>query len=114
MPKFTVTYEVITPESSEHGDVAERGFVAHDGSQCNLGNRSGVLAGRLKDACSMRLRDAVSLINTAALDDWHGWIGEADGRQDYRTGAWERRALHPPQDITPSSYGRLVRLLDAR
>src|SRR5690606_18229007 len=28
MPKFNVTYEIVTPESAEVGDAAERGFVA--------------------------------------------------------------------------------------
>lgn len=30
MPKFNITYEIVTDESAEHGDVEERGFISQD------------------------------------------------------------------------------------
>lgn len=93
---FTVTYEIITPESAEHGDAAERGYVAPG-------------EWRDDDPQPMSLREALQLCYPQ--EDSGSWFSECDGREDYRTGAWERRSLHPPRNITASSYGRLVRLL---
>jgi hypothetical protein len=98
MKAFRVTYEIIAPESAEHGDAAERGYVSpgdwhHD------------------DESAMSLREAVNLVG--CLEDSGSWFSETDGRDDYRTGAHERRDLHPPHNITPASYSRLKRLLKA-
>lgn len=98
MSIFFVTYEIITPESAEHGDAEECGWVAPGGWHHD-------------DPAPMSLREAVSLISCA--EDCVSWFAETDGRQDYRTGAEERRSLHPPRNITAASYGRLKRLLRA-
>lgn len=98
MVKFYVTYEIVTEESAEHGDCAERGFVT---------------PGQWKgpEAEAMTLREAVNLIG--CTENSGRWFTETDGRQDYITGACESRSLHPPENITPASYDRLARLLNA-
>lgn len=96
--KFSVTYEVVTPESAEDGDTAERGFVVEDVS----------------------LRDALDEFDCGAIEpsswpvdfNWqHTWYTERDGRIDYLTGAVETRSFHLPKDLTPSTRRRIARLL---
>ena len=57
-------------------------------------------------------RNAMALAWPSA--DCGRWFAESDGREDYRTGAVELRAIHPPVNISAASYGRLRRLLGAR
>jgi hypothetical protein len=97
MKAFRVTYEIITTESAEHGDVAKRGYVS--------------IYGRTARSSEMTLREALNLVG--CLEDSGSWFSETDGRDDYRTGAHERRDLHPPHNITAASYSRLKRLLKA-
>lgn len=99
-PVFRVTYDVVTPESAEHGDVAERGFVLPGNWHASVDDPG---------EAAMSLREAVRLCYPQ--EDAGSWFAECDGRVDYRTGAEERRSLHPPRNITPASYARLARLL---
>ena len=96
---FRVTYDIVTPESAEQGDTAEAGFVQPGGWHT-------------EDSEGMSLRQAISLCG--CLEDVGSWFVECDGRMDYRTGAEERRSLHPPRNVTPASYARLKRLLGVR
>lgn len=98
MKRFTVTYEIVTPESAEHADVAERGFIAPgDWHQ--------------QERESMSLRDAVKLVGIC--EDSGYWLTECDGRDNYQTGANERRSLHMPDDISGASYRRIARIFGA-
>lgn len=96
---WRITYDIVTPESAEDGDTAESGFIS-DGET---------------------LRDAISDLfsgRTSAADSGQGienssrWFSYYHG-MEFETGAYETRALHPPEGITPASYGRLARLLGA-
>jgi hypothetical protein len=108
MPGFRVTYEVVTPESAERGDVEERGFVIPGEWKTPIEE-----ALREKDiSFDMELRDALRLCSPD--EDCGAWFAESDGREDYRTGDIETRSLHPPRNITGASYGRLRRLLGIR
>jgi hypothetical protein len=100
---FTVTYEIVTPESAEYGEAEESGFVLPGGWHVDATDPSDV---------TMDLRSAAALVST--LEDSGRWFTETDGHLDYRTGVLERRALHPPRNITPASYKRLSRLLGCR
>lgn len=100
--RFTVTYDIVTSESAEDGDVAEAGFVCPGGWRFGADEDADV---------AVTLRDALRLVG--CVEDSGTWFTETDGREDYRTGAVERRALHPPRNITPSSYARIARLLRA-
>lgn len=88
--KFSVTYDIVTHESAARGDIAESGFVLRN----------------------VRLADA--LRECSPGQDSGRWFTEYDARQDYRTGAHETRALHPPRGITRASYSRLARLFNIR
>jgi hypothetical protein len=97
-PLFVVTFDVVTPESAEQGDVAAAGFIRCDGHVALL-------------RAPMRLRDALRHVSPQC--DSGRWWSEVDPRRDYGTGAEDLRALHPPRGITPSSYARISRLLRA-
>lgn len=106
---FRVTYEIVTPESAIEGDAAERGFIDQRGFHYSLDDIR-----CQHDEFDMSLREAARLINAGALEDCDRWFAEVDGRQNYQTGAEERRSLHPPSNITAASYERLRRLLGFR
>ncbi len=101
---FAVTYDIVTPESAEHGDSEESGFISKDSS----------------------LRDAISDLfetRTAHCDGVHyiepssypgsdfRWITVGNG-MEHLTGAYESRSLHIPDHVTESSRGRILRLLN--
>lgn len=71
-------------------------------------------AAKVKAECGMSLREAVTLINTAALEDNGDSFRECDGNTNYRTGEVETRTLHLPDNVTPASYERVRRLLGMR
>jgi hypothetical protein len=101
MTSFAVTYEIVTPESAEQGDVEERGYVV-----CGV---------PLRDA--LRVMDAIpNGIMATECDEcpvvaprWVTHIGTAD----YRTGNAESRSLHMPDILTPATRRRIARLLGA-
>lgn len=105
---FRVTYEIISPESAVAGDAAERGFLDRGG------NRIAALVGRPTPGVGMSLREAARLISAGFLEDSGRWFTEMDPRRDYTNGNEEYRALHPPENVTPSSYARLRRLVTSR
>jgi hypothetical protein len=98
MPRFHVTFDIVTPESAARGDAARMGFVSATG-------------GHQKRPIDLSLREAVRLMG--CTEDSGSWFTETDGRRNHSTGAEERRALHPPRTISPGSYARLKRLLRA-
>lgn len=110
--RFNVTYDIVTPESAEHGDTAERGFIDADGRQIELPDDCcGEPAGKIKQECAMTLREALQHAGGFERSDDGFSYYEADGRMDYYSGAEERRALHLPGNVTAASVGRIARLL---
>ena len=92
--KFSVTYEIVTPESAEHGDTAEDGFIAEN----------------------ISLRDAIDEVG-GVCDEHNGnceWFTRYDYGTDYRTGARESRSLHVPDSVTNATRTRIGRLLGVR
>lgn len=106
MVRFTVTYDVVTHESAECGDVAASGFVSpgywkHD------------------DPAYLTLKECLSACGlfggrTTAFQDCGRWFEMINAETDYRTGEETRYSIHPPESITPSSYRRLARVLTGR
>lgn len=99
---FTVTYALVTPESAEDGDYAETGFVEPGEWKTPIAS-----ALALDGDYHMTLREARDLC-WPVYDEGYWFSNEAD--PDFETGAYETRNLHPPKNITPSSYYRLCRL----
>ena len=99
MNSFRVTYEIVTPESAEQGDAAERGYVAPGGWHQT-------------EPEELTLRQAVDLVS--CVEDAGSCFVEADPTRDYRDGSEETRSLHPPRNISAASYERLRKLLKVR
>jgi hypothetical protein len=115
MPKFHVTYDIITPESAEHADAAERGFIDTRGRHVDLPDGvCGEPAGAIMGACGLSLRQAIEEIS-CVHDGGDGYsYYEADPRCNYRTGHEESRAFHLPDNTTTASVARVARLLRSR
>lgn len=103
MFKFNVTYELVTPESAEQGDVAERGFISQGVS----------LRDAVNDLTSTRTT-RVDYFDSVECDEKPianpRWITVNNGIE-HDTGAYESRSLHLPDDITPSSKLRIYALV---
>ena len=102
---FTLTYEIVTPESAEYGDAAERGFRDERGN-------------RYAEPVAVPLRAALNTLGSMEPNDSEcesaRWWSEIDGAENYRTGAHEYRTLHLPDGITPASRARVNRLIKSR
>ena len=102
---FNVTYEIVSPDSAEHGEAERRGFAA--------------VELRLRDAIRELFEvetsetDCIQAIKPSCSDPSAAqWITVYNGMQ-YRTGCFENRSLHYPQNITPSSAARIARLVQS-
>jgi hypothetical protein len=102
MPRFNVTYDIVTPESAEHGDAAERGFVS----------KNVTLSEAIDDVRSTRTCavGGIECIEPNASGDDFDWITVING-MEFETGAVESRSIHLPNSITPSSRKRILRLI---
>lgn len=107
-PQFHITYEIVTPESAEHGDAAELGYAMPGGWQFELDS----MTPEDIEACALDLRQAVGMMSSC--EDSGRWFTETDSDPDYSTGAETRRSLHCPDSITGASYRRVARLLGIR
>ena len=106
MRTFTVTYEIVTPESAEFlSDVNSQGYIS-----------KGV---RLREAIedmlatrTNRVEGREAIVPSSSLD-YYRWIDVING-PEFDTGAQETRTLHLPDDITNASRGRILRLVKGR
>lgn len=98
---FAVTYEVITHESAEDGDVEESGFEMENGS----------------------LRDAWQIVRWGCnggveANEWPmqspSWVTFYGAEHDFATGDVKNLSVHFPKSITPSSARRVARFLGVR
>lgn len=111
--QFHVTYEIVTPESAEHGDAAERGYAMPGDWHYELpADCYGPAAAAFKAEHALDLRSAVGMMG--CVEDSGRWFSETDGRVDYQDGSETRYSLHCPDSITASSYRRVARLLGAK
>jgi len=79
--RYDTTYEIITPESAEEGDVAERGYES-----------KGNTAESVEDMVRTLLNEGAT---EASSSHWHRGIWyTAYGEQNYRTGDHENRSFH--------------------
>ena len=103
---YAVTYEIVTPESAEHGDAEERGYIAQ-GVSLREAIRA-VYETRSDGQCG-----AIECVEaSASVPSEMRWISVYNGAE-YETGAHETRSLHIPEHVTPSSRARLLRLVQA-
>lgn len=109
---FFVTYDVVTPESAEHGDTAENGYALPGGwrfpADTVIGKPAEIAA------VALRLGAAIDMLGCLENSSDGFTYYECDGTTDYRTGAETRLAFHVPHNATPSTVARIARLLKAR
>lgn len=121
MSQFNVTYDKIVPGSpeAESGDCSEIGYLDASGfafpieagtALLHNAERQATLC-RVRERCSMSLRQARESVG--AVEDAGRAFYETDGSTDFRSGIVTRRAVHPPEGVTASSYRRIARVLGA-
>src|SRR6187401_3245659 len=104
MPTFSVTFDIVTPESAEHGDFDESGFI----------EEALTLRDAVQEVFSTRTSacDGVSSIeaDSAPIRGRVRWVTVCNG-MEFETGAQESRALHIPESVSEASSRRIARLL---
>lgn len=96
---WRVTYEIVTPESAEQGDAAERGFISEGESSLRYA---------LELAAGPYARPPAIQADSSPISGAIRWL-DFDHGQDMKTGAHELRSLHIPDKITAASRLRLAR-----
>lgn len=102
---FSITFEIVTDESAQDGDVAERGFCIEREQGYSL--RDAVSWLRLHKGMDSPYGADCSLISTRHAPRWFSY----DSGENYRTGEHEYLALHIPECVTASSRMRIARCL---
>lgn len=97
---FSVTYQIVTIESAEHGETADAGFISCDVS--------------LREAVADVFETRTSLCDGVECVDAGGFncITVYNG-MEFETGARESRTLHFPENTTEASKRRISRLMGA-
>jgi len=98
-PRVKITYEIITPESAEEGDVAESGWEDDEGVSMTLDEWD------IEEETTLAEKTAKWLYDEGAIEPssshfYPGTWYTAYGDQDYRTGAYKNRSFHL-HDFTP-------------
>ena len=99
--KYSVTYEIITEESAEHGDAEERGFISEGVS--------------LRDAIDDLMSASADRLTCIEANDSYDpyWVTVCYAMH-FVTGDYERRSLHLPRNLSLSTRKRIARLLGAK
>lgn len=116
--KASFTYEVITTESAEHGDVAEHGWILPGGWEFPLQDDEGYHPSTLRDAKKgifdetdlstvVRFAQELGICSSEGAD----WLSSVDpDHGDYSTDEQRFYALHL-DDVTESTKRRIWRLI---
>ena len=107
MARFSVTYEIVTPESAARGDAEELGFI---GEGLTLRD---ALAG-LNSATRTNRVSGVECIECDSSPCDRPWWVTVNNGMEYETGADESRSLHIPASVSDASARRIARLAGAR
>lgn len=75
--RIRITYEIVTPESAEHGDVEESGWIDEEGVPVRS------------------VAEAARVILQHGPVEGDRWYTQVDADQDYATGADTRWSFHP-------------------
>lgn len=104
MVKFAVTYEIVTPDSAEHGDAEERGYICQDVTLRDaIGDLFGTRTSQVSGITAIESNDS--------RRESARWITVYNGAE-YQTGAHESRSLHFPDSLTAATRARLCRLVE--
>lgn len=98
--KYTLCYQVVTPESAEHGDFAEHGFMDENGNRFKLEPECyGEEAGKFKEDNTLTADGLAALVYVAErhgieYDGGADWANSIDPDIDYNTGEEATYSLH--------------------
>jgi hypothetical protein len=98
MNKFNVTYDIVSNESAENGEVEDLGFIAENVS----------------------LREGITLLGSDSLHvdgynlDCQDFTITVKHSRDFLSGLFESKYLHIPRTATPSSLKRIHSLFNKR
>lgn len=122
MKSVTVTYEIVTPESAEHGDAAERGFYQPGG--WHYPTPDGLVGEDFTRWCEetgnadpIKHDDIYEVARDAIYDgygveegcDWLVWQGdELDAETEDGDAGTEQRHMHKGDDITDAEWALIV------
>lgn len=98
--KFAVTYEIVTPQSAEHGEAEEDGFEME--------------AGTLRDAWQVVRWGAACIEANEYPIISPRWVMFYGADTSCVDGSIKNYSVHFPANITPASARRVARLLGAR
>jgi hypothetical protein len=94
--QFSITYEIVTPESALNGEAEEQGFIVKDVS--------------FRDAMDELRQHRRNYVEADCLPVHRPrWFTFYDVAEDYVTGARTSYSLHLPDHITESSRMRIAR-----
>jgi len=107
---FRVSYEIVTPESAEDGDVAERGWIDEEGHCTDPDDYDREEGHTAVDLAVEFLR---SETGAGGMEPSSGALSEFDwftsyGYIDYSTGAEESRSYHP-YGFTPDELDEIAK-----
>jgi hypothetical protein len=118
MATFALTYEIITPESAEYGDAAERGFAIDPTPITHTRVYSRLYQDRIgfREAIDTAREHGATHPNSDRHVDRHTWFyqayAEAGTAEEFRTGALTYYCAHF-DGVTDSTMRRIARLLAA-
>lgn len=103
--RFSVTYELVSDESAQHGDAFERGYAAEGVCLRDaLAELHATRSARVDSPLGVAL-DSHPCTRPRAVYVHNG--------MEWDTGVFETRALHIPDNVTASSARRIARLAGA-
>ena len=110
---LTFTYDVVTPESAEHGATSDNGFYESGGSRYSLGNVGGQSYERPTWKKPGDLRAAIREALNLGIHESSGsmWFYSVDPDRDFRTGE-DTTYTFCPTGVTPATYRRIHRALN--
>jgi len=94
MSKFNVTYNVVSQESAEYGDVEESGYISENS--------------RLSDAVQDVIRTRTNEVDGSNIESDDCRVSVYNG-MEFITGDSETRTLHRPANCTNASWNRICR-----
>lgn len=112
---FCITYSTVTPESSEHGNYADSGFISANGIEVSTHDIWGEDAAKIKQDCMMTLREA--LLNFghgfgkhSIEDNFDSWR-DVNNRESICSPNETLLTLHANDKVSISSLNRVYKLL---
>lgn len=103
---FSVTYEIVTPESAEQGEAEETGYICkgtnlREAFQAVYGTRTNRV-------------DGINAIEANDSDTSRAhWVSICNG-MEFETGAHETRSIHFPDSLTAATRKRICSFLCAK